>query len=302
MNTASQTGPIAFIGLGHMGSPMARNLIKAAPDGLRVFDADTAACKAFAAEPGATVCSSAAEAASGSAAVVMSLPNGKIVASVLSEGGVLDRLEPGGLVIDMSSSAPGTYAPCLGTIADRQLHIVDAPVSGGVARAETGALSIMAGGTDEAVEQAMPLLQAMGTTIFHTGPLGSGQATKALNNLLSAGTLALTVETLLLGRKFGLDLDMLTDVLNVSTGRNNSTDKKIHQFVLSRSFASGFALALMQKDIRTALDMVEGSDEIAPLGASVAALWTEAAEKLEASADHTQIAELIEQHAGLRLD
>lgn len=302
MSTTFPAGPIAFIGLGHMGNPMARNLLKAAPEGLRVFDTEADARTAFAAEPGVTVCSSAAEAASGSAAVIMSLPNGKIVTSVLSEGGVLDRLEAGGLVIDMSSSAPGTYAPLLEHLGDKHLDIVDAPVSGGVARAETGALSIMAGGSDEAVERAMPLLEAMGTTIFHTGPLGSGQATKALNNLLSAGTLALTVETLLLGRKFGLDLDMLTDVLNVSTGRNNSTDKKIHQFVLSRSFASGFALALMQKDIRTALDMVEESGEIAPLGASVAALWTEAAETLEAGADHTQIAELIERHAGLRLD
>ena len=160
----------------------------------------------------------------------------------------------------------------------------------------------MAGGAAEDVAEARPVLESMGAQIFETGQLGSGQAVKALNNLLSAGTLALTIETLLLGKAWGLDPGRLNAILNVSTGRNNSTDKKVVQHILSRGFGSGFSLAFMDKDVRTAMALVEGAEAIAPLSAAATARLGEAVRALPSDADHTAIAQAIEAAAGITLD
>jgi 3-hydroxyisobutyrate dehydrogenase len=151
----------------------------------------------------------------------------------------------------------------------------------------------MAGGDAALVERATPVLQAMAKSIFATGPLGSGHAMKALNNYVSAAGLVAACEALLVGRRFGLQPETVIDVLNASTGKNNSTDVKMKQFVISESFASGFSLALMAKDLRIAADLSKlvGLD---PSNAeTIAAFWENARSALETNADHTDIYRFI---------
>jgi 3-hydroxyisobutyrate dehydrogenase len=181
------------------------------------------------------------------------------------------------------------------------VSVVDAPVSGGVSRAVTGELAIMTGGEAAALDRIDPLLRAMGTTIHRIGPVGAGQAMKALNNLVSAGGFLMAVEALVIGQQFGLDPSVMTDVLNASTGMNNSTQKKLKQFVLSRRFDSGFSLDLMVKDLSIALEVGRNGAAPTPFSALCREMWTSAASMLGKGQDHTAIAKLSEALAGVTL-
>lgn len=280
---------IAFLGLGMMGSPMAVQLQRA---GFAVRGFDPAANAAAAlGEAGGTACATPAEAVEGAAAVITMLPTGQAVAAALLGGDapLAARLPPGTLVVDMSSSSPTGTRDLAGRLGAHGLVLVDAPVSGGVRRARDGSLAIMAGGPEAHVARARPMLEAMGASIFATGPIGSGHAMKALNNYVSAAGLLAACEALRVGRAFGLDPALMTDVLNASTGRNNSTEVKLKPFVISESYASGFSLALMAKDLRTADELARHLAVPAPLSHAVTALWSEADAALGRGADHTAI-------------
>jgi 3-hydroxyisobutyrate dehydrogenase len=160
-------------------------------------------------------------------------------------------------------------------------------------RAEEG-IAIMAGGEAALVERCRPLFAALGGALYATGPLGSGHAMEALNNFVSAAGLVAACEALLVGRRFGLDLSLMVDVLNASTGRNNSTEVKARQFILSGTFASGFSLGLMAKDLRTAAELAEHAGAAAPTLRAARELWAEAARALAADADHTEIFRCVE--------
>ncbi len=281
-------GPIAFVGLGRMGLPMAARLLGAG-HAVRASDLSEAARTAFAGR-GGTVLESAREAARDAAVAITMLPDGEAVREVLLGGnGMAQMLQPGALVIDMSSSAPLGTRRLAGLLAAKGIHLVDAPVSGGVKRAELGTLSIMAGGDPSQIARARPLLQAMGSAVFETGPTGSGHALKALNNYVSAAGLAAACEAMLVAEKFGIHPETLVDVLNASTGRNNSTEFKLKPFVLSGSYASGFSMALMAKDLRTAADLARDVGVSAPGVPGAADLWAEASAALGTAADHTEI-------------
>lgn len=274
---------IAFIGLGQMGLPMAKHLVQA---GLRVtgIDPSEAARKAFALAGGQV-----AEQAdfTGMDAVVTMLPNGKIVAEALL-GPAKSTLKPGTLVLEMSSSSP-TDTRRLAEALGSGIRLVDAPVSGGVKRAVEGSLTIMVGGASEDIDLAQPILKCLAARVISCGPVGAGHAVKAINNFVSAtGTLA-AIEALHLGKAFGLDGDALVDVLNASSGRSNATEVKMKQFVLSGSYASGFALGLMAKDVRTAADLAQDLGLTLPTLEQMATLWAEASESLGGGADHTRI-------------
>lgn len=276
---------VAVIGLGNMGQPMAACLSRA---GYKVtgFDSSTEARSRFGAA-GGVAGASVAEALAGAAAVITLLPDGKIVRAAIE--GMKPHLTPGTVIIDMSSSAPvGTKALGEELIA-AGFEFIDAPVSGGVKRAIDGTLAIMAGGDNRTIDRAEPVLQAMGKSVFRTGPLGSGHAAKALNNYVSAAGLAAAAEAVAIAERFGIDPNTLVDVLNASTGRNNSTENKLKQFVISGKFNSGFSLALMAKDIRTADELAHQLDVPAPLADEVAAQWDAALKMLGSSADHTEI-------------
>jgi 3-hydroxyisobutyrate dehydrogenase len=279
---------IAFIGLGMMGLSMASRLVRAGFT-VRGSDLSKAARDAFVAA-GGEAAASASAAAKGAGIIITMLPDGTIVRDVLlGAGRVIDVLQPGALVIDMGSSAPMGTRALARELEGLGIGLIDAPVSGGVKRAIDGTLAIMAGGDPALLERAQPIFAAMGTRVFATGPSGSGHAVKALNNYVSAAGLAAACEAALVAERFGIDRDMLIDVLNASTGRNNSTELKMKPFILSGRFDSGFSLALMAKDLRTAAEMARTLGMNAPGAAEAARLWSEAAELLGKSADHTEI-------------
>jgi 3-hydroxyisobutyrate dehydrogenase len=284
---------VAFFGLGQMGLPMAGRLLAAGHDVLGV-DPSAAAREAFTALGGRAL--PALEAADGAEIVITMLPDGKIVQRALLQGdpAVVGRLAAGSIVVDMSSSFPGDTLDLGKALRAQNVGLVDAPVSGGVKKARDGTLTIMLGGSDELVASVRPLMAAMGKAVFAAGGLGSGHAMKALNNYVSAAGLAAAAEALLVGRKFGLDPDVMVDILNVSTGRNNSTEVKMKPFVLSGSFDSGFALALMAKDLGTAHDLALMLEVETPLADCTTALWARAAAALGPGADHTEIFRYLE--------
>jgi 3-hydroxyisobutyrate dehydrogenase len=214
---------------------------------------------------------------------------------------MLAWLRPGSVLIDMSSSSPPGTRELGETIAAHSVDMLDAPVSGGVPRAEAGTLSIMVGGARHVVDGCRPLLESMGERIFETGPLGSGHAMKALNNLVSAAGLLAAAEALLIGRRFGLDPGVMIEVLNASTGRNYSTEHKFKQFVFPGRFSSGFSLELMVKDLATALDLAAATGTPAAFGNTCHALWATAATVLESGADHTAVVQWLEKQAGTPL-
>ena len=293
---------VGLVGLGHMGRPIASRL-RAGGVPLVVFDVRAEAMTAA----GGVPATSLADLARQSDVVVTVLPDGAAVrravvgAGTPGEDRLLDGLRPGALVVDMGSSSPtGTQA--LGKeLATGGVGLVDAPVSGGVRRAADGTLAIMVGGDPVAIARCRPLLERIGERIFATGPLGSAHAMKALNNLVSAAGLLAAGEALLIGRKFGLDPGLMVDVLNASTGRDNATEHKMKPFVLSRSFDSGFSLALMVKDLGTAVALADETGTPAPFSAECRALWARAGAALGAGADHTAVVRWLETLAGATL-
>lgn len=283
---------VGFIGLGQMGVPMAARLARAGFS-VKAYDRAETARRGFETAAGIMAVESAAAACRDVAAVVTMLPDGKAVREVLcgahGQEGALTGAAAGTCVIDMSSSSPIDTLALAETLKPRGFSVVDAPVSGGVKRALDGTLSIMVGGEAAAARRALPLFQPLGGAIFRTGPLGSGHAMKALNNYVSAAGLAAAAEAVIVGSHFGLDPLVIVDVLNASTGRNNSTENKLKQQVLSGEFAAGFSLGLMAKDLRTAADIARHLGVAAPLADACQALWSEADRTLGAGADHTEI-------------
>jgi 3-hydroxyisobutyrate dehydrogenase len=282
---------VAFLGLGRMGVPMAARLVGAGFT-LRGWDLAPPA-RLAAAAAGIPLAASAAEACRDAAAVIAMLPDGKAVRAALEDPEIAAALTPETLVIDMSSSDPLGTRDLHAALAGRGIALVDAPVSGGVARAIDGTLAIMAGGEDAAIDRAAALFAAMGKHVFRCGPPGAGHAMKALNNYVSAAGLVAAIEAVAVGARFGLDPSIMVDVLNASTGRNNSTEVKLKQHILSGGFGSGFSIGLMAKDLATAGALAEGLGIDAPLAVEMARRWRAAAEALGPGADHTAIARLI---------
>jgi 3-hydroxyisobutyrate dehydrogenase len=291
---------IGFIGLGRMGAPMAARLADAG-HALTVLDASEDAVTGFLADHAGQRAASPRKLAAASEVVITMLPTSAIVADVLrGPDGVLAGLRPGALVVEMSSGVPAATQALAGEVAQAGGALIDAPVSGGVARALTGELAIMVGGAPADVARATPILQAMGTSILPTGAVGTAHAMKALNNLVSAAGFLVSVEALLIGKRFGLDPEVMVDVLNASTGMNNSTQKKLKPFVLSRAFNSGFGLDLMVKDLTIAQGIARDGGVSAPLAALTRELWA-AALAMNLGPDHTDAARLSERLAGLEL-
>ena len=289
---AAGATPIGFIGLGMMGLPMARSLIAR---GFGVLACDTsAAARAARAEgaPAGTVAfaDSPAAVAAAADAVVLMLPNSRIVATVMEgPGGLIAALRPGMLVIDMSSSEPGETRRLAALVAARGAAMVDAPVSGSVAKARTGTLAIMVGGGDAAFAQAEPVLKGMGEAIIRTGDVGSAHAMKALNNYVYAAGLLATAEALRMGEALGVDLGILTDVMNASSGRNVATVTKSRQEIINGRYAGGFQLGLMRKDLDVAGSIAEATGVAAPSLALCRAMCKDAVEHLGPGVDNTEI-------------
>jgi 3-hydroxyisobutyrate dehydrogenase len=263
------------------------------------MDAVAARAEAFVDQVGGKAVVSLADATKAADVLVTMLPTSVHVISVVDD--ILPSLSSGKILVDMSSGAPAATQKIAADLRGIGVPVVDAPVSGGVSRAVTGELAIMTGGEAAALDRVDPLLRAMGTTIHRIGPVGAGQAMKALNNLVSAGGFLMAVEALVIGQQFGLDPSVMTDVLNASTGMNNSTQKKLKQFVLSRKFDSGFSLDLMVKDLSIALEVGRNGAAPTPFSALCREMWASAAGLLGKGQDHTAIAKLSEALAGVTL-
>lgn len=292
---------VGLIGIGSMGWPMAARLAQAGY-AVTVYDAVPGQADRFAQEVGGQAAATCVALAAQSDIVFTMLPTSAIVEQVLSgEQGVLAGLRPGSVVVDMSSGVPAHTQRLAQAVAAAGSQMVDAPVSGGVPRARSGELAIMFGGPAATLERVRPALSAMGTSITAVGEVGSAHAMKALNNLVSAGGFLIGVEAMLIGQQFGLDPEVIVDVLNASTGMNNSTQKKFKQFVLSRQFNSGFGLDLMVKDLGIALGIATDTGTPTPFAALCRELWAAAGKTLGKGQDHTAVARLSEQLAGVEL-
>ncbi|GGE51574.1 2-hydroxy-3-oxopropionate reductase [Agaricicola taiwanensis] len=296
MSVLKKDTRVGFVGIGNMGQPMTKHLVEAGWD-VALYDADPARLAQVAGEHGCATAGSLEELGRRSDVVILMLPDGKIVRRVAvgGDGGgdhLLLGMAPGSTIIDMSSSAPVGTRELGEALARHQVSLLDAPVSGGVKGAVAGTLAIMVGGHRDLAERFDPLLSAMGRR-FHVGPLGSGHAAKVLNNYVSAAGLAAAAEALLIAERFGIEGEVLVDVLNASTGRNNSTENKFKQYVLNQAYNSGFALDLMVKDLQLAMEVAEACGVEASLGHSCTTLWKEAQSWVGRNADHTEFARFI---------
>ena len=268
---------VGFIGVGHMGGPMVRNLIKAG-HGLKVYDLSEEAMN-FAVQSGATAAASVKDAASGVDFVVTMLPVGDNVRAVFLGEGVLAAADRATVLIDSSTIDIETARAVHAAAAERGYAMLDAPVSGGVAGAEAATLTFMCGGDEATFRTALPILQAMGKNIVHCGGPGFGQATKICNNMV-AGVISLaTAEAFVMGEKLGVDRRTLYDVLSTSSAssfilnRNCPMPGPVPTSASSNGFKPGFMAKLMLKDLRLSQAAAQMAGTATPLGAAATAAY-----------------------------
>ncbi len=282
---------IGFVGLGNMGAPMARRLARGG-FGVLAHDIRAEVAEALSGEEdGIEAVAELGALGEVCGIVITMLPDAAAVRQVVlgasGRSGLARSLARGSVVIDMSSSAPAATLALGEALQTLGIYLVDAPVSGGVPRARDGSLTIMAGGPADRIDGLAPVFACLGQ-VQRTGALGSGHAMKALNNYVSAAGLLAVCEALIIARRFGLDPKAANEVLKSSTGRNNTTDRKVEPFMLSRSFDSGFALALLRKDVGMAQDLAGELALDAPWLQACKRLLDEAAGALGETADHTE--------------
>jgi 3-hydroxyisobutyrate dehydrogenase len=280
--------PVGFVGVGNMGRRMAAHLAKAGFS-LVIRDTDPEAQQRFIASHGGEPATAPQSFATVGVVVTM-LPDGAAVREAVLgwEGGIAAALRSGAVILDMSSSDPVGTKALASDLAPLGIRLIDAPVSGGITRAESGTLSLMVGGQDEeAFARVRPVLEILGERIFRTGPLGSGHAMKALNNFLGASAYMTAAEALAIGREFGLDPRVMLDVVNTSTGRSFNTEVVLKDDVITGRYGTGFALGLLAKDVGIAADLAEAVGVDAPASRLVRRRWAEAAAGLGFAADHS---------------
>lgn len=269
---------IGFIGLGNMGLPMVRNLLKAG-HAVTAFDLVESALDG-AVTAGARAARSHSEAAAGAEFVITMLPEGRHVRDVyLGAGGVIAAADDGALLIDCSTIDVGTARAVCEAAAERGLDMVDAPVSGGVAGAASATLTFMVGGDDGPVARAQPILAKMGAAIVHTGPSGNGQAAKICNNMMLAISMIGACEAFTLADRLGLSAEALFEVASRSSGQSWAltgycpVPGLVPTSPANRDYQAGFTAAMMAKDLRLAQDAANSVDAVAPLGAQARSLF-----------------------------
>ena len=293
---------IAFIGLGHMGGPMAANLVRGG-FAVTAFDLSAAALDK-AREAGAAIAPSAAAAVEGAEVVISMLPASKHVEQLfLGDAGLLSRLKPGTLVIDCSTIAPATAQQVAQAAQARGLAMLDAPVSGGTAGAAAGTLTFIVGGGDAALDRARPVLGAMGKNIFHMGASGAGQVAKLCNNMALGVIMAVTGEALALGVAHGLDATALSQMMAVSTGRSWATEVcnpwpgVLPNAPASRGYSGGFGNDLMLKDLGLAVEAAMGIGATIPLGELARNLYALNKQAGRGGLDFSSVVQLLAQPA-----
>ena len=287
---------LGFIGLGVMGAPMAAHLAAAGYE-VSGFDVNTAAAEKLQAA-GGRAARDVADAVAEADIVITMLPNHPHVEEVvLGPKGVLDVAKPGTLLIDMSTIRPETSIQIAKLAQDKQIHVLDAPVSGGQAGAEQAALSIMVGGAPEDFETAKPVLEAVGKTIVHVGPHGAGQVVKAANQLVVGGIYGLVAEAIVLLEASGVDAATGLDVLAGGLAGSRILELK-RKSMVDRQFAPGFRIDLHHKDMGIALAAARQADVALPLTGLVAQLVAAGRAMGYGSLDHSALLKVVEQLSG----
>ena len=257
---------VGFIGIGNMGARMVPHIAKTGIP-VHIYDLNEEASNALArAHNGIVVEESSKAVAQATDAVITMLPAGPDVnGCALGPNGLAEGFSKGDILIDMSSSQPWLTVELAKELAERGISMIDAPVSGGTRGAEAGTLTLMIGGDDAIVERCMALLEPMAKHIFRTGEVGSGHALKTLNNMLSGLNTMAATEVMLVGKKFGLDPEVMVDVINESTGMNGAMKRTMKQQVISRKFGGGFAWDLKFKDFVIAMELARRTKTPIPL-------------------------------------
>jgi 3-hydroxyisobutyrate dehydrogenase-like beta-hydroxyacid dehydrogenase len=293
---------IGFIGIGIMGAPMAANLARAGYN-LTIYDINReSAGKVVSSCPGMVAANSPKEVAQASNIVITMLPSGKYVQeSVFGPSGLIEGFKSGAMLIDTSSSEPWLTIETARKLNTRGVAMVDAPVSGAQRGAQEAELVFMVGGEQASVDSAFPILKTMGKQVFHLGPIGAGHAMKCINNLITAITFMATAEGLALGKQFDLDPNVMTDVLNVSTGMSWISRTHIKQRIINRKFDDAFKLQLMVKDIGIAMNLADQIRTPLPLSALGYHLWQASAKYAEKGSSISKMVSWVEHVTGVEI-
>ena len=292
---------IGFIGLGDIGEPIASHLAKE-PFELTVWNRTSSKADEFARNHQARVAPTPADAVRDAAVVITCLPSSAEVEAVLhGDNGILEAIRKGSVLIDCTSGDPPTSRSIAAELGGRGVEFIDAPVSGGTAGAKSGTLTVMWGGDTTVFERVRPVIEAFGKKIVHAGPVGSGDALKAVNNALLAVHILSAAEGLAILAKAGVDPKVALDVINASSGRSNTSENLIPQRVITRAFPRTFRLALLEKDIGIASVLSEDLGAKTPLIALTAERFHEAREKLGERADHVEVVKIVEEENGVEI-
>ena len=292
---------IGFIGLGDIGEPIASHLAKE-PFELTVWNRTSSKADEFARNHQARVAATPADAVRDAAVVITCLPSSAEVEAVLhGDNGILEAIRKGSVLIDCTSGDPPTSRSIAAELGGRGVEFIDAPVSGGTAGAKSGTLTVMWGGDTTVFERVRPVIEAFGKKIVHAGPVGSGDALKAVNNALLAVHILSAAEGLAILAKAGVDPKVALDVINASSGRSNTSENLIPQRVITRAFPRTFRLALLEKDIGIASVLSEDLGAKTPLIALTAERFHEAREKLGERADHVEAVKMVEEENGVEI-
>jgi 3-hydroxyisobutyrate dehydrogenase len=292
---------IAFLGLGDIGTPMAAHLARD-PFELVVWNRTPAKAEAFAREHKTRVAPTPAAAVKSADVVITCLPSSVEVEALLhGENGMLDALRKGAVFVDCTSGDPPTSRSIAAELRARGVDFIDAPVSGGTVAAKSGTLTVMWGGDARVFERVRPVIEAFGKKIVHAGPVGSGDALKAVNNALLAVHILSTAEGLAVLVKAGVDPKVALEVINASSGRSNSSENLIPQRVLTRAFPRTFRLALLEKDIGIAAVLAQDLNARTPMISLAAERFHEAREKLGEEADHVEAVKMVEEENGIEI-
>lgn len=280
---------IGFIGTGRMGTPMAGHLL-AAGYPLVVHDVQPGAARPLV-ERGAEWAASPAEVARRAETIITIVPSSREVEAVV--GTMLPALDRRHLLVEMTTADPSSTRRLAKDVAARGGAMIDAPVSGGVRGASEATLSIMVGGEVADLERARPILERIGKKLFHVGGIGTGHAMKLVNNVTSAACLVATAEAVIVAIRAGIDPARAVEVLAASTGRSNASEWKFPRFILPGRFDSGFALALMTKDLDAFMRLADETGIEAPVAAAAAEYFRRAMRGPLAADDHTAIVKLL---------
>lgn len=288
---------IGFIGLGVMGRPMAKNLIKAGYD-LVVYDVVQAAVEELA-EAGAQPVKTLKELAEGCEMIVTMLPNGPHVKSVMfDEGGMAYYAKPGTLFIDMTSCSPNDTVSTGAALREKGLRMIDAPVSGAYTGAVEGTLAIMVGGSEEDIADAMPLLQVMGGKITRIGELGSGNTCKLCNNIIIAAELAAVSESMMLAKKSGCDINKVYEAISTGFAGSAVLNSQVPK-ILEHEFKAGFRIALHLKDLRNAAAAAQQAEAPIPMTEFTIKIMEELTADGYDGLDNSGVAKYYEKLAGI---